>query len=115
MEITPINREKIFSQKTFRGRIVTNSMDPLLKTGDEILVEVKSKELKRFDIIVFEMEGLLTCHFVWNLNQFIEPKLIQTRSLKGQRDFPITYESYIGKVISHRLSFWQKMRILLFN
>ena len=115
MEINPVIKSRILSQKTFRGRIVSDSMSPFIKTGDEVLIEVKASNLSRFDIIVFEMDGKLICHYIWSLNQIITPKLIQTRALTGARDVPISEESYIGKVISHRLGFWQRLKILLFQ
>jgi len=115
MEINPIIKYKILSQKIFRGKILSESMEPVVKKDEEIVVEVKAANLQRFDIIVFEDGNKFICHYVWSVNKMIEPKLIQTRSMSGIKDFPFKEEHYIGKVISHKLSFWQRIKILLFN
>lgn len=89
-------------------------MIPVINIGEEITVEVKAKNLKRFDIIVFMQDDILICHYLWNINRFIEPLLLQTRNISGGRDYPIKEEDYIGKVLSHRMSFLRKLRIILF-
>jgi len=115
MQVSKDNLEKILSQPFLRGRVLTASMDPLIKVGDEIVVDIKSNDLKRFDIIVFIQDDMLICHYIWSINKFVRPILIQTRSLLGKKDFPIDLEKYIGKVISHRLSFVQIIKILIFK
>ncbi len=89
-------------------------MIPVINIGEEITVEVKAKNLKRFDIIVFMQDDILICHYLWNINRFIEPLLLQTRNISGGRDYPIKEEDYVGKVLSHRMSFLRKLRIILF-
>ncbi len=105
-------KEQLLSQPFFKGKIMTGSMIPVININDEILVEVKANNLKRFDIIVFYQNGRLICHYLWSMNKFVQPLLMQTRSLDGAKDFPIPEEDYIGKVLSHRLSFWRRLKIL---
>jgi hypothetical protein len=107
-------KEEIISRPFFRGKIITGSMIPVINIGEEITVEVKAKNLKRFDIIVFMQDDILICHYLWNINRFIEPLLLQTRNISGGRDYPIKEEDYVGKVLSHRMSFLRKLRIILF-
>jgi len=107
--------KQILGQPFFKGTIVSGSMIPVIQIGEEILVEVKAKNLKRFDIIVFVQNERLICHYLWSHNQFFEPILLQTRNMGGGKDYPIKEEDYLGKVLSHRLSFWQKLKILLFK
>jgi hypothetical protein len=107
-------KEEIISRPFFRGKIITGSMIPVINIGEEITVEVKAKNLKRFDIIVFMQDDILICHYLWNINRFIEPLLLQTRNISGGRDYPIKEEDYIGKVLSHRMSFIRKLRIIFF-
>lgn len=100
----------------FKGVIMSDSMSPLIKTGDSIVVEVGTEDVRRFDIIVFwnESEKKLTCHYLWAINRIVTPVLYQTRSIRyGFRDHPISREEYLGKVVSHRLGQWEKLRILL--
>lgn len=105
--------ESILSQPFFRGTIVSGSMEPVIMTGEGIVVSVKCRELKRFDIIVFVQDQKLICHYLWTTNKFVKPILMQTRSMGGSRDFPIKEEDYVGKVLSHKLSWLQKIKILL--
>lgn len=98
----------------FRGVIVSDSMVPLINIGDQIVVEVGHKELKRFDVIVILIEGRLICHYVWTFNRIVTPFLIQTRNLSsGQKDRPVGLDEYLGKVVSHKLTEWQKMKIFI--
>ena len=106
-------KDKILSEPLFKGKIVSDSMEPVLKVGDLIVVDVKAAHLKRFDIIVFLTNGRLICHYLWQRNQVVRPILMQTRSLNGSIDYPIGEDDYIGKVISHKLSLWWKIRILV--
>jgi signal peptidase I len=108
-------KDEIISRPFFRGKIITGSMIPVINIGEEITVEVKAKNLKRFDIIVFMQDDVLVCHYLWNINRFIQPLLLQTRNISGGRDYPIKEEDYIGKVLSHRMSFLRKLRIIFFK
>jgi signal peptidase I len=113
---TEMNEQKIqdiLSQKIFKGKIISASMAPLIKVGDEVVVEVKARDLKRFDIIIFVQNNQLVCHYIWALNEIMKPRLLQTRSLAGVKDLPISEEDYIGRVISHRLRWWHIFKIIL--
>lgn len=96
----------------FKGKVVSGSMLPVIEVGEDIVVEIGAKELKRFDIVVIFLNDKLVCHYLWNLNRLVEPILLQTRSMAGRKDIPVSFEDYLGRVISHRLSFWQRLRIL---
>jgi signal peptidase I len=113
VEITEEIKQKILAEPFFKGRIVSGSMIPVINIGEEILIEVKAQNLKRFDIVVFLRDGKLVCHYLWNINRIIKPLLLQTRNIKGSKDYPIKEEDYIGKVLSHKLSFLRKLRIVL--
>ncbi len=106
--------EKLKELPFFRGKIISDSMEPVLNIGDMITVEVGRKELERFDLIVFYSQDKLICHYLWAMNRLVEPILLQTRSTKyGLRDYPIGFEDYLGKVVSHRLNTWEKVKIFL--
>lgn len=115
MEVT--SREEFENLKKlpfFRGVIVSDSMHPLIKVGDKIVVEVGNKELRRFDVVVILLKGRLVCHYVWTFNRVVTPFLLQTKNLHyGQKDHPVSYDEYLGKVISHKLSGPLKLRILI--
>jgi hypothetical protein len=98
----------------FKGEIITGSMEPLIPVGTTITVAVNHVDLKRFDIIVFYLDGKLICHFLWQMNKNVKPILMQTRNLLNLgHDYPIKEENYLGKVVSHKLRLRDKMRILL--
>jgi signal peptidase I len=105
--------EKIKKLPFFKGVIVSDSMEPLLKIGDKIVVEVGTRELKRFDLIVFWNGEKLVCHYVWAMNRLVTPFLLQTRSMKYLgKDVPINWDDYLGKVHSHRLFGLAKFKLM---
>lgn len=104
--------EKLKGLPLFKSKIVSNSMEPILKIGDEVVIDVGFKDIQRFDIIVFYHDEKLICHYLWRMNKLVKPILLQTRNMSGKLDYPITLENYLGKVVSHKLSLWQKLRII---
>ena len=95
----------------FKSKVVSDSMLPVIQVGEEVIIDIGNLEIKRFDIIVVYFDGKLVCHYLWHLNRFLKPILLQTRNMSGKMDFPVKIEDYLGKVISHRLSLWQKIKI----
>lgn len=112
MEMTREQFEKIKTLPLFKGKVITGSMEPVIKVGEEVVIDVGQKDIKRFDIIVIFCEGKLICHYLWIKNRHVRPVLLQTRNMAGQLDYPIEEEFYLGKVISHKLSLWRKLRLL---
>ncbi len=109
------SREQFEQLKTlslFKSKVVSDSMVPIIEIGDEVIIDVGNMEIKRFDIIVIYQDERLVCHYLWRLNRYLKPILLQTRNMSGKMDFPVNTEDYLGKVMSHRLSFWQKLRII---
>lgn len=110
-----IDREKFNSLKKlpfFKGPVITGSMIPVIQIGEKIVVEIGKKDLKRFDIIVIFDQNKLICHYLWQMNLKVEPIILQTRNMAGAFDTPVYMEDYLGKVVSHRLNFWQKLKII---
>ena len=112
-ELSRNDFEKLKSLPFFKGKVITGSMHPVIKIGDGITVEVGNLEIKRYDIIVIYAHGKLICHYLWAYNRIFKPVLFQTRSLVGGKDFPVDSSDYLGKVVSHRLSWWRRVRLLL--
>lgn len=116
MEVTSRQEfERLKEFPFFKGVIISRSMEPLIKVGDRILVEVGTEDVRRFDVIVFwsEPEKKIVCHYLWARNRIVSPVLLQTRSfLTGNRDLPISLDLYLGKVVSHRLSLWNRISIV---
>jgi len=81
-----------------RLRVISNSMAPLLKVGDKVIVAPNSPaELRRGDVIV-----------VWRNDEFITHRLVTMQDglwyTKGDRsrhlDHPVTTDAVLGKVIA---------------
>jgi signal peptidase I len=96
----------------FKSQVVSDSMVPVLKVGDRVVIEIGDLNLKRFDIIVIFVDGKLICHYIWKINSFVKPVIIQTRNMRKQMDIPIMLDDYLGKVVSHQLSSWQKFKLM---
>lgn len=106
--------EKLKALKSFKGVIRSDSMDPFLKVDDHITVEVGSKDLSRFDLIIFWRNNQMFCHCLWNINRFIEPVYIETRCIRYQDiEHPIKLDDYLGKVVSHKLPLRYKLKIVM--
>ena len=106
--------EKLKTLPIFRAKVASDSMSPILKVGDQITIDVGQMDIKRYDIVVVYLNDILVCHYLWRFNKVIKPVYLQTRNMLGSLDTPIPLENYLGKVISHDLSFLRKM-ILLIN
>lgn len=110
-----ISREKFNELKNlplFKSKVVSDSMVPVIQVGEEIVIDVGCKDLKRFDIIVIYQDEKLVCHYLWSINRIVSPILLQTRNMSGKLDYPVALDNYLGKVLSHKLSLWQKLRII---
>jgi len=87
-------------------------MVPVIRVGDEIVIDVGQEEIKRFDIIVIFHDGKLICHYLWRKNKLVKPILLQTRNMSGKLDYPVELKNYLGKVMNFKLTLWQKLRII---
>jgi signal peptidase I len=112
MKITREQFSELQALPFFKSKVITNSMEPVIMVGDEIIIDVGNPNIKRFDIIVFYSDEKLICHLLWRKNKIVKPVLLQTRNMRGGMDLPIAHENYLGKVINFRLSLWQKLRML---
>ncbi len=112
-KITRDEFENLKKLSFFKGKIVSGSMSPVIKEGDSIIVDVGQMKINRFDIVVVYMDEMLVCHYLWRLNQHIRPIYLQTRSLAGGIDIPITLDNYLGKVINFDLGLLRKTQIFL--
>lgn len=75
--------------------VLTGSMEPTIKVGDEVIVKV-TKNIKENDIITFQEEGSFITH---RLIRIEGDKLITKGDYNKSEDLPITKDVVIGKVI----------------
>lgn len=95
-------------------QIVSDSMEPLIKVGESIEVaKVQSvKELRVFDIILFDQAGRLNCHFLAKVDY--ENNVFITKSLRhpGVSDYPIGSDQIIGIIKQKRINWWLKIKLI---
>lgn len=113
MNVTREQFEKFKELPLFKGKIISDSMVPVINVNEDVVIDVGEKDLKRFDIIVIWVDGKLVCHYLWQMNKIVKPLLLQTRNMRGKLDYPVREEDYLGKVISHKIGFWRRLRILV--
>ncbi len=104
--------EQLKKLSLFKSKVISDSMKPIIQIGDEVVIDVGNMDIKRFDIIVIYDNEKIVCHYLWKMNRYLKPILIQTRNMAGRLDYPVALEDYLGKVVSHRLSLWQKVKII---
>ena len=112
MELSRDEFENIKKRPYLKSQVVSDSMVPVLKVGDRVVIEIGNLNLQRFDIIVIFVDGKLICHYIWKINSFVKPVIIQTRNMRKHTDMPIMLDDYLGKVVSHQLSLWQKFKLI---
>ncbi len=98
-------------------RIVSDSMEPLIRIGDRVRVECVDtiKSIKPFDIVIFLNQDKLFCHFVWNISIGEKSAQILTRSLKNphHNDLPTTPDQILGRVLHPQLSRRTRLWLIL--
>lgn len=97
-------------------RVVTGSMEPVIRIGDVVAVVPVRLPPRRFDILVFRRKNKAIVHYLWHINRIPaedgSPVFI-TRALTGGEDLPVQATEVIGSVVSHRLSLSWKLRLFL--
>lgn len=96
--------------------VVSDSMSPLIKIGDELKIEIVSKNVKfkRFEILLFKSEFGFTCHYFWKSNDHFDKGLIITRNLKdGDHDIPFDRQLVVGIIKNFKISLFSKLKIFL--
>jgi len=90
--------------------IQSDSMDPVLKVGQQYAVEHASYDkLKEFDIVVFLQASQLVAHFLWHFNS--TEKRWQTRSIRYPHlpDCPFKEEVYLGRINRPTISLYRRI------
>lgn len=88
--------------------VLTGSMEPTIKVGDEVIVKV-TKNIKENDIITYEEDGGYITH---RLLRIEGDKLITKGDYNTSEDLPITKNVVIGKVIL-TIPFFGKIKYII--
>lgn len=113
-------KSKLQAEKRMGVRVVTGSMEPVIRVDDELTIEeIKGPQecLKLFDIIVYWNGSKFICHYVWSVNRNTHSKgerWVVTRSLISAReDFPVLESDILGRVTDRQIPFMRKLWIVL--
>lgn len=109
-------------KKKLRGKILSNSMKPLIMAGEFIHIssaKERIENLKTFDVIVFWQNNQFISHFLWKKNTIKANKksTYVTRSLQNiwDEDLPITESDILGVVDHIKIPPLTKMKIIFKN
>lgn len=96
-------------------RVISDSMEPLIQIGAELVLErVRPEDIRKFDILVFKENPVYMCHYVWHVNKVYNKGDIITRSLKeGLFDDAFSFDKVLGRVVNYKIGFFMKCKILL--
>lgn len=92
--------------------VSSDSMEPVIKTGEEVVVEPIREPLKLFDIIVFFQNNDLLCHMYIKPSRLNDGFLTSSYKYKSY-DFPVKKENVLGVIGSHRVGFFRKLQFLM--
>ncbi|MFN8790436.1 MAG: S24/S26 family peptidase [Bdellovibrionales bacterium] len=99
--------------------VVSNSMEPLIATGEKILVSSLlrlKRPLRPFDVVLFVKDQLLICHYIQHLNALPGPdgrRFIITRGLSTPgEDLPVYENDVLGLVVSHSINWVLRVKVL---
>lgn len=110
---------RLIKEGSVKVKVISGSMEPIIHVDEEITVAPITGKLERFDIIVYKSERELVCHYVWHANRIArqgDNDLVLTRGIRSRRDdYPIHRRDVLGRVISHKLGLWWKLRLLWAN
>lgn len=97
-------------------------MSPLFADGDIVMgiTEFKVESLNKFDIIVFDYQGTVFCHYYWAISDNIfenQEKLVQTRPLNPiwEKDTEIPVSNIKAVIKNHKIGLFLRMKVYLYS
>jgi signal peptidase I len=98
-------------------RVVTGSMEPVIRVGEGLTLEEIKKPLKLFDIVVYWNGTAFICHYVWALNRGSSSqseRWVVTRCIASAfEDFPVLESNILGRVTDRQIPFFRKLAIVI--
>lgn len=107
-------KDKLRKDGKLQIKIVSDSMEPILKVSETFDVDPLPQKLQIFDLVVFYQSQKLNCHFLWRDQKEFNNSIV-TRSLKNPQhdDVPVTYDCLLGIVLGKKLSILQTFSVLI--
>lgn len=111
-------KEKLEQEESVTLTVVSESMAPIIKKGEQITIEkVELKELQVFDIILFEQAERLNCHFITQIHIASDKNestfITNAYSSPKRSDYPLHHDQILGKVRGKALSFYHKLFFIM--
>ena len=102
--VSDLIREEMAQGTTFRFRVISGSMAPLIAAGDEIVVERASADrLRRGDIVLYTVGGAFHTHRLLARRRHGSATLLVTKGDTSLNpDQPWREEQLLGKVVAIR-------------
>lgn len=93
-------------------RIVSDSMTPFLKVGEEIEIVPFEADfpLRRFDLVVYETGGRPFCHYFWRRNPAQGTYSFRCLRAPGRDDAPVRAEQILGVATGLSIPWWHRCR-----
>ncbi len=100
-------RLKKSEQKQHQVEILSDSMEPWIRSHDRIEIEIcDTNMLKKNDIIVYWREERLICHLLVDYkNHFLFTRGLKEKNL----DPPVHQSLFLGRIIKPRFNFFHKL------
>lgn len=107
--------KKTLSEKGFLDiKIISTSMEPLIKKNEIVQIKEVSKDLQKFDIIVFLRDRKFVAHYIWRVNG-LSSKSYTTRSFENKEydELPVQQSEVLGVVMEKKFSILKKIMMSL--
>lgn len=97
-------------------RIISDSMQPLIRINEELVVMPLPDKIIPFDLIVFLDQDKLICHFLWQDQKDFDQTII-TRSLKEfyTNETPTPYNHILGYIREKKIPWYLRFKIIALN
>ncbi len=107
-------RDRVGERVPFR--VVSGSMRPLIPVGASVVVEIGA-DVRPGDVVLFWDGARPVCHVLWHKNRVPSATgkaVYLTCGLEGRGlDLAVEEDRLLGRVISHHLTWWHKIRLSL--
>jgi len=109
-------KSRLSKEHTIEIKIISDSMQPLLKIDETVTVIPFEKKCEIFDLIVFWRNDKLFCHYMWR-DQISFNNSVITRSLKEpySDEKPVERIHILGTIKDKKIRLVTKLLILAKN
>lgn len=99
-------KQKISEDGGMQIRVITDSMEPIIKAGDLVCCSPHNNQLNIFDLVIIYSSQRLICHFVFKRKA--QDKILTCSYKYLGLDPPEHIDNILGKITSHKLTLFKK-------